>query len=120
MVVSISSSEPEVPMKTYDSLYIRMRTILRSQDLWSFVTDGYADPTKQVAELALTNVECDLLKENKNKDNKALGLIQKGLNESNFTIVSSAESSKKAWDILESCYQGASKVKIVKLHNLTI
>jgi len=38
--------------------------------------------------------------------------------ESIFPKISSAESSKKAWDTLETCYQGVTKVKNVKLQNL--
>jgi hypothetical protein len=68
--------------------------------------------------LALSNDDHVLLKENRKKDNKALGLIQQGLNESIFTKIYSAASSKMAWDILETCYQGVSKVKIVELQNL--
>ena len=96
-----------------------MRTILRAQDLWEFVTIGYPEPANQVADqLDLTNVERVLLKENWKKDNKALGLIQQGLSESIFLKISSVESSKKAWDTLEMCYQGVAKVKNVKLQNL--
>ena len=40
------------------------------------------------------------------------------MSESIFPKISSAESSKKAWDTLETCYQGVSKVKNVKLQNL--
>ena len=32
--------------------------------------------------------------------------------------ISSVKSSKKAWDTLETCYQGVTKVKNVKLQNL--
>jgi hypothetical protein len=32
--------------------------------------------------------------------------------------IASVASSKMAWDILETCYQGVSKVKTVKLKNL--
>lgn len=116
-----SSSQVQVPLlseKSYDSWYIRMRTILRSQDLWTYVIDGYAEPVNAVAELALSSVDRVLLKENRKKDNKALGLIQQGLNESIFTKISSVTSWKMAWDILETCYQGVSKVKTVKLQNL--
>ncbi len=121
MAMSSSYSQMQVPLLTeriYDSWYIRMRTILHSQDLWSFVIDGYAEPANQAAELALTNVECALLKENQKKDNKALGLIRQGLNESIFMKAESIESLKIAWDILKTCYQGASKVKTIKLQNL--
>ena len=113
-----NSSQVQVPVlneKSYDSWYIWMRTIFRSQDLWTYVIDGYAEPTDAAVELALSNADHVLLKENMKKDNKALGLIQQGLNESIFMKISSAASSKMAWDILETCYQGVSKVKTVKL-----
>ena len=51
-------------------------------------------------------------------DNKAFGLIQQGLSESIFPNISSAESSKKSWDTLETFYQGVTKAKNVKLQNL--
>ena len=56
-----------------------------------------------------TNGERVLLKENQKKDNKALGLIQQGPSEYIFPNISSVESSKKAWDTLETCYQGVTK-----------
>jgi hypothetical protein len=116
-----SSSQVQVPVlseKSYESWYIRMRMILRSQDLWTYVINGYAEPVDVAAELALSNNDCVLLKENRKKDNKVLGLIQQGLNESIFTNISSVASSKMAWDILETYDQGVSKVKTVKLRNL--
>jgi len=63
----------------------------------------------------LTNSEWILLKENIKKNNKSLDLIQQGLNETIFPKVSSAVSSKKAWDILETSYEGVSKVKAIKV-----
>ena len=47
VVSSSSSSQVQVLVlseKSYDSWYIRMRTILHSQDLWTYVIDGYAEP----------------------------------------------------------------------------
>jgi hypothetical protein len=107
------SSQVQVPVlneNSYDSWYIRMRTIMRSQDLWTYVIDGYVEPVDAATELALSNADRVLLKENRKKDNKDLGLIQQGLNESTFMNISSAASSKMDWDILETCYQGVSKV----------
>ena len=86
--------------------------------MWTYVIDGYAERKTVVAKLALSNADHVLLKENRKKDNKALGLIQQGLNESIFMKIASGASSKMAWDILETCYQGVSKVKTVKLQNL--
>ena len=77
-IIGGSSSQNQIPIlneKSYDSWCIRMRTILCSQDFWSYVCDGYAELANVAAELALTNVERVLLKENRKKDNKALGLI---------------------------------------------
>ena len=79
---------------------------------------SYHEPADQAAELALTNAERVLLKENQKKDNKSLGLVQQGLSESIFLKISNSEFSKKAWDTLETCYQGVTKVKNVKLQNL--
>jgi hypothetical protein len=95
-----------------------MRTILHSQDFWTYVIDGYVEPIDAATELTMYNADHVLLKENRKKDKKALGLIQQGLNESIFMNISSVASSKMAWDILETCYQGVSKVKTVKLQNL--
>ena len=86
--------------------------------MWTYVIDGYAELVDVATELALSNADHVLLKENRKKDNKALGSIQQELNESIFMNIASATSSKTAWDILETCYQGVSKVKTVKLKNL--
>ena len=121
MATNSSIVQPQIPVlseRNYDTWFIKMRIILRAQDLWEFVMIGYPEPANQAAELALTNAERVLLKENWKKDNKALGLIQQGLSESIFPKISSVESSKKAWDTLETCYQGVTKVKNVKLQNL--
>ena len=94
---------PQIPVLTeriYDTWFIKMRTILRAQDIWEFVMLGYTKPDNQATDSDLSNVEHVLLKENRKKDNKALSLIQQGLSESIFLKISSAESSKKAWDTL--------------------
>ena len=118
MATNSSAVQPQIPVlseRNYDTWFVKMRTILCAHDLWEFVTIGYPKPPDQAAELALTNAERVLLKENQKKDNKALSLIQQGLSESIFPKISSVESSKKAWDTLETCYQGEAKVKNVKL-----
>ena len=95
-----------------------MRTILHAQDIQEFVTIRYLEPANQAAELALSNAEHALLKENRKKDNKALGLIHQGLSECIFPNVLSVDSSKKDWDTLETNYKGVIRVKNVKLQNL--
>jgi len=51
--------------------------ILHSQDLRTYVIDGYAEPADAIVELGLSNADRVLLKENMKKDNKALGLSSK-------------------------------------------
>jgi hypothetical protein len=68
--------------------------ILLSQDLWTYVIDGYAERDDAATELTLSNANHVLLKENRKRDNKALGLIEQRLNESIFTKISSVSSSK--------------------------
>ena len=84
MVASGSNySQVQVPVlseKSYDSWYIWMRMIMHSQNLWTYVIDGYVELVDAAIELALSNVDHVLLKENRKKDNKTLGLIQQGLN----------------------------------------
>ena len=87
MATNISVVQPQIPMSTersYDTWFIKMRTILRAKDIWDFVTLGYPEPTNEAAELALSIAERVLLKENRKTNNKNIGLIQQGLSESIF------------------------------------
>ena len=122
MATNSSVVQPQISVLTernYDTWFIKMRNILHAQDLWEFVMLGYAELANQAIELALSNVERVLLKENRKKNKKGLGLIQQGLSESIFLKISSVESSKKDWDTLKTCYQGVTKVNNAKLYNLT-
>jgi hypothetical protein len=60
-----------------------MRTLLGSQGVWGFVVHGYVEPTNQATKQALTNVKKYHLRENK-KDEKAIYLIQNGLDDNIF------------------------------------
>ena len=79
MATNSSVVQPQIHVlieRNYDTWFINMRTILYAQDIWEFVTIGYPEPIDQVNELALSNDEHVLFKENRKKDNKSLGLIQ--------------------------------------------
>jgi hypothetical protein len=52
------------------------------------------------------------------KDAKKLHLIQNGLDDSIFLKISIAKFLKTAWDILDTNYQGITKVKEIKLQTL--
>ena len=85
-----------------------MKTLFKSQDFWDLVENGYAkastDETRQ--------------KENQKKDAKALFFIQQVVDETIFPRIAAAITSRDAWNILKTEYQGAAKVITVKLQSL--
>jgi hypothetical protein len=60
----------------------------------------------------------NVLGELRKKDNKALRLIQEGLEEYIFPKVATEDHAKYAWNILKITNQGIDKVKNAKLHTL--
>ena len=113
--------QPQLPIfngKNYDYWSIKMKTLFRSQDVWDLVESGFPEPANQQAYQALSQAEEDLLKENRQKDARALFIIQQVVEEAIFPKGVVATSSKQAWDNLQSTYQGTRKVKISKLKNL--
>ncbi|KAD5508293.1 hypothetical protein E3N88_15996 [Mikania micrantha] len=57
-------------------------------------------------------------RENKKKDKKALFLLYQAVNEMVFERISSATTSKEAWDMLYRAYRGEERVKLVRLQTL--
>ena len=115
MASGSSIAQPQIPIfsgKNYEFWAIKMKTLFYSQGIWDLIEKGFNEPQD---ESALTKNEMDKLQDNMKKDAKALFLIQQSLDESIFPKVSAAKKSKIAWDILETTYQGTSKVKIAKL-----
>ena len=70
--------------------------LLHFHDIWGFVTDGYLECANGEGEMVLVYVEQKLLKENRKKENKALGLIQQGLEGMILSKVSNSQYLKKA------------------------
>jgi hypothetical protein len=54
----------------------------------------------------------------RNRENKAKFWIQNSVDDSIFSKITGAGTSKQAWDILKSSYQGNGRVKTVKLQTL--
>ena len=107
---SVSLSQPMVPIfkgENYEFWSIKMKTLIKSQDLWDLVEQGYADPDEE-----------GKLKENRKKDSKALFFIQQALHESVFSRIAAATTSKEAWLILQNEFKGSSKVITFKLQTL--
>ena len=84
-----------------------MKTLFKSQDLWDLVKQGFADPDEE-----------GRLKENKKKDSKALFFIQQAVQESVFSQIAAATTSREAWLTLQKEFQGSSKIIVVKLQTL--
>jgi len=84
-----------------------MKTLFKSQDLWDLIETGYADPDEE-----------QRLKENRKKDAKALFFLQQAVHETVFSRIAAATTSRQAWRILQTEFQGSSKVIVVKLQTL--
>ncbi|KAK5836627.1 hypothetical protein PVK06_012423 [Gossypium arboreum] len=88
---------------------IKVKTLLRSQELWDLVEYGFADILEPDEE------EEKRLKETKKNDAKALFIIQQAILDSIFSRIVVAATLNEVWLILQKEYQGDSKVIVVKL-----
>ena len=58
--------------KNYEYWSLTMKALFRGQDVWEIVQHGYAEPTDMAAYNNLTQVEKNVLREQRKKDGKAL------------------------------------------------
>ncbi|KAE8650579.1 hypothetical protein Csa_010963 [Cucumis sativus] len=91
----------------YEFWSMRMKTLLRSQDLWDLVEHNYADPDDE-----------GKLREKRRKDSKALVIIQQAVHDSGFSRIGTTTTSKEAWLILQKAFRGDLRVLVVKLQSL--
>ncbi|KAA0046865.1 putative gag-pol polyprotein, identical [Cucumis melo var. makuwa] len=78
----MGTTQPLIPIfkgEGYEFWSIPMKTLLRSQDLWDLVEQGYVDPDDK-----------GKLRENKKKDSKALVIIQQAVHDSVFSRIVAA------------------------------
>ncbi|XP_052172110.1 uncharacterized protein LOC127788030 [Diospyros lotus] len=97
-----------------------MKTLLRLQELWDLVEYGFIDiePNKEKEKsLKVTKEEEKNLKEIKNRDAKALFILQQAVHETIFSRIAAATTSKQAWSILQKGFHGDSKVIVVRLQS---
>jgi hypothetical protein len=81
------------------------------------VDHGYVEPDPTGLS-AMTNQQKIAQATQRNRENKAKFWIQNSVDDSIFSKITGAGTSKQAWDILKSSYQGNDKVKTVKLQTL--
>ncbi|XP_076918762.1 uncharacterized protein LOC143579299 [Bidens hawaiensis] len=108
---NINSPQPLLPVfkgEGYEFWSIRVKTVLRSHDLWECVTSVFN--ARDTDEARLT--------ENRRKDARALALIQQAVHDTIFSRIAVAETANQAWTVLETEYKGDSKVLTVKLQGL--
>ncbi|XP_022041892.1 uncharacterized protein LOC110944539 [Helianthus annuus] len=104
-------SAPFVPLfkdEGYEHWSLRMKTILRSCELWDVVYLG----------ITATSNGDDQHREAKKKDAQAMAIIQRGVDDQLFSRIAAAESAKDTWETLRMEFQGDSQVQAVKLQSL--
>ena len=92
-----------------------MKTFFRSQDLWDIIEEGF---TILEDTSTLTVAQKKELKENKQKDSRALFYLQQAVDDTIFPRIICATSAKQAWNTIQEEFQGSDEVRNVKLHSL--
>ena len=92
-----------------------MRAFLCAIDesVWDSVENGYVKPTIAKSEWDKTALTLA------NANRKAINAIFCGVSTDEFHRISHIETTKEAWTILETAYEGTKKVKDTKLQMLT-
>ncbi|KAL3755900.1 hypothetical protein ACJRO7_002879 [Eucalyptus globulus] len=115
---SVQLQLPKLNGKNYNNWSVQMKVLFRSQDLWNLVENGYTEVADVEEFNALRKEEKESLVESRKKDQKALYAIFQAVEETIFEKISSAETAKEAWDILQKSYKGDDRVRRVRLLTL--
>jgi hypothetical protein len=108
---------PIILGKNYELWSLQMRLFLQAQECWDPVDLGYVEPDP--TDLAtMTNQQRIAQATQRNRENKAKLWIQNSVDDLIFSKITGIGTSKQAWDILKSSYQGNDRVKTVKLQTL--
>ena len=113
-----SLQNPSFTGKTYEYWSLTMKALFIGQDLWEIVQNGYTEPTNQVAYNNIMKVEKDSMREQRKKDGKAMFYIHQAMHENILPRIEVAKTSKKAWNTLETTYQGLDKVNTSRVQIL--
>ena len=94
---------------------VRMRAYLQSLDekVWQAVEIGWTKPEEAPADWDDAKIKAV------NFNNKALNALFSGVTNKEFKKISSTETAKEAWTILQTTYEGTKAVKDSKLQRLT-
>ncbi|KAJ0576790.1 putative RNA-directed DNA polymerase [Helianthus annuus] len=109
--VGSGSGVPIIPVfkgDGYEHWSFRMKTILRSKELWDVVYLG----------VTAAGDGPENTREMRKKDAQAMTIIQQGVHDTLFSRIAAAETAKETWEILQVEFQGDSQVQSVKLQGL--
>lgn len=112
-----TSNQSSIPLpifkgENYDFWSIKMRTFFLSQDLWDIVDKGFSTSENPSVEQLRQE------KKERQKDATALYAIQLAVDDTNFSRIMGATTSKEAWDLLKEEFQGTAKVRSIKLQTM--
>lgn len=97
---SSNKNPPPIPKfsgENFEIWSVKMKTFLKSQDLWQIVKIGYIQP---FSISRLTYAEEYQLRENQKKDAKALSYLQQGVSDDVFPRIIGVTKAKQAWEVL--------------------
>ncbi|WJX25125.1 hypothetical protein P8452_14197 [Trifolium repens] len=111
----------------YDSWKSKMMAFLRSIDskVWKVVLTGWEQPTyasKEGTSTGIVKPEVEWTTEEEavaNQNHKAIYALFNGVDTSVFKLIKNCVSAKEAWEVLQKCYEGTTKVKQSKIQHLT-
>lgn len=110
-MTTIAFPFPRLAVDNYERWSMQMRTFLGGQDVWDAVEIG-------VEELLVGITNPKQLREIRTRDQKALSILQQGVDDANFERIAATPTSKVAWELLKRAFQGDVKVKRVRLQAL--
>ena len=94
---------------------VRMRVFLKSLDekIWQAVDIGWTKPKEALADWDDAKIKAA------NFNNRALNALFSTVTNDEFNKISSTETAKEVWTILQTTYEGTKVVKDSKLQRLT-
>ena len=99
----------------YASWKVHMKVFLQSLDekVWQIVEIGWTKPTEALADWDDAKIKAE------NFNSRALNVLFSTVTNEEFKKISSTETAKEAWIILQTTYVGTKAVKDSKLQRLT-
>ena len=90
--------------KNYVYWSLTMKALFRGQHVQEIVQHGYVEPADMTTYNNLTQAKKDVLREHKKKDGNDLFFIHQAMHESILPRIGATNTTKEAWDMLETSY----------------